>query len=112
MAYDKAEDNLAKISIFNPKSRCAVLPRINHVGQPVTRIEINIYGQRDDPPNQEYHMEPEHGKTSKTDKKTANPTPFKSSGAGASIADPKRYPDESRSEKNCFGTLNKNTHIA
>ena len=69
MAYDKAEDNLAKISIFNPKSRCAVLPRISPVGQPVTRIEINISGQRDDPPNQEYHMEPEHGKTSKTDKK-------------------------------------------
>ncbi len=59
-------------------------------------------------------MEPEHGKRSKTNQKKtpANPPPRKSAGADASIADEKRYPDESRSEENLFGGLNKNTHIA
>ncbi len=53
-------------------------------------------------------MEPEHGKKSKSNQKNpANPTPRKSAGADASIADEKRYPDESRSEENCFGALNK-----
>ena len=48
----------------------------------------------------------------KRTKKAANPTPHKSSGADTSIADEKRYPDESRSEENCFSALNKNTHMA
>ena len=48
----------------------------------------------------------------RTKKKPANPTPRKSSGADSSIADEKRYSDERRSEKKCFGALNKNTHIA
>ena len=51
-------------------------------------------------------------KSLKRTKKTDHPTPRKSSGADASIADEKRYPDETRSEENCFDALNKNTHIA
>ena len=46
----------------------------------------------------------------RTKKNPANPTPRKSAGADASIADKKRYPDESRSEENCFGALNKKIH--
>ena len=49
----------------------------------------------------------------KRTKKTAYPTPRKLSGADASIADEKRYPDESRYEENYFDALNKkNTYIA
>ena len=57
-------------------------------------------------------MEPEHGKKSKTNQKIDNSSPRKSSGADASIADEKSYPDEIRSEEKCFDVLNKNTHIA
>ena len=56
-------------------------------------------------------MEPEYGKSLKRTKKNANPTPRKSE-ADTSIADEKRYPDESRSEENCFGALNKKIHTA
>ena len=51
-------------------------------------------------------------KSLKRTKKIDNSSPRKSSGADTSIADEKRYPDEIRSEENCFDVSNQNTHIA
>ena len=66
MEYDKAEANLAKLTIFNPNNVVVLFIRESvSVGQPVTSIKINISGQSrpwDDPPNQDYHMKPEHDK--------------------------------------------------
>ena len=45
MEHGKAEANLV-IDIQSKQRRCAVLPRITPVGQPVTSIEINLSDQR------------------------------------------------------------------